>query len=339
MKTTIDLTYSKRIEMPCFTEEDAKDLSELKKGWSLSYVYNFSEIRDIYLALKHWNETKFDQEAFFSYCQSIDLPFVRTEWNKRRVLEHLNALKNFSLLDSNYRIIRDVFVDAKIGSALSRDDLYVFKQIYFEYFRFKEIFSWFVNPLPENRLEFITSLTEEEIIAKSDPIFTFSDMSRFTDTFIYELKDGVPVYYLHQDNEDLMRFWDVFIKWGTTLGILEKFSLRSLDIITVDHKSIACSYVISQNKIEFNLLDFLNKHLTGNYIYIPSLVLELAMKFRFNMDSIHQIIIEQYNIHKEHLSLERTSEIFIKKREIKKGDRILFPKYQDSYVSHLIVRR
>ena len=86
-------------------------------------------------------------------------------------------------------------------------------------------------------------------------------------------------------------------------------------------------------------MDYLNENHNNTYIYLPDLILELAIKFRLRVEKIKELIIEQYQIHKEYFSFERTSEIFIKKGDIKDGDKILFPKYKDSYISHLIIRR
>lgn len=309
------------------------------KGWSWSYVYNFVEIRNIYLALKKWNCIEFDLKKFYKYCQSIDLPFVQTEWSERRILEHINALKNFGIIDSNEKIIKTLFVNSDFLSSLTDDDLLIFRKIFFEYYRFKEIFSWFIEyPIGSDVFDFINSLNESNIIRNSHPIYYFSNHSRFIDSFFYDLTETPQIYYIEKENEDLMRFWDVFLKWGTTLGIIEKFSLRSLDIKTVNGRNISCVYLIN-DKIDFDFMNFLYSNYEGNYIYLPQLIIDLVIKYRFSIKSIQNIIIEQYKNNKKFLSLERTSEIFIKKKDIKDGEKILFPKYNDSFVSHLIIRK
>lgn len=336
MTLIIDTSNSPRKQLPSFNENDAKNIKN--KGWSFSYVYNFSEIRDIYLVLK--KEPFKSLASFTQYCIGINLPFVRTKWNKRRILEHLNALKNFDLLDSNYLPLKEVFTLSNIGDPLSEDDLSTFKDIYFHYFRFKEIFGWFINPAAENREQFITNLTESDISEQSKPIFTYSEISRFTDSFFFEFSEKPNVFFIDATtNEDLMRFWDVFIKWGTVLGVLEKFNLRNLDIKTIHQKNIACVYVINRKDCEIDLLEFLNKNYSERYIYIPFLILDIAIRYRFSIEDIKQLIVAQYIKHKEFLSFERTSEIFVKKLDIKENDKIFFPKHNDSYVSHLIIRK
>lgn len=336
MSSIIDTTYSQRIQLPSFNEDDAKNIK--KKGWSFSYVYSFSEIKDVYLVLKKHAFTNLIE--FTKYCIEIKLPAVKTKWNDRRILEHLNALKNFEIIDANYKIQQDVFSKSEIGIGLTEEDLTVFKRIYFSYFRFKEIFLWFVDPQANDRESYINALTEQEIIHRSKALFCFSEKSRFTDTFSFELKDNPLLFFIDLDSgEDLMRFWDVFIKWGLVLGTLEKFNLRNLDIKTIKGKGIACVYVLKEMDHEFDLFSYIKDKYVDTYIYLPTLVLDMAITLRQKIEDIHKIIIEQYKLHKENFSFERTSEIFVKKGDIKPGDKIFFPKYNDAYVSHLIIRK
>ncbi len=335
MRNIIDVSNSDRIEISSFNEFDAKQISN--KGWSFSYVYNLSEIKDVYLALKRH---KFKNLIDFTiYCKSIKLPFVKTEWNKRRLLEHVNSLKNFGLIDNNSIPLGKYFPDSEIGAALTAEDLNTFKNIYYSYFRFKEISSWFFDIGLPNRKNVINEITENLLLESSKPLYVFSNKSRFTDSFITELVDKSTVFYIDQKrNEDLMRFWDVFIKWGTELAILEKFNLRGLEVKTSNNEGIACVYILSKGAANFDILDYIRANYTQGYIYLPDLTFKIATDFRIRIEDAHQIIIDQYLRYKEHLSFERTSEIFVKKSEIKKGEKILFPKYRDSFVSHLIVR-
>lgn len=338
MITSVDISKSEYRELPFL--DDASYQHKFQKGWSLSSVYNFSEIRDVFLALKQWENDKFELNDFFSYCLNINLPYVKTEWSKRRLLEHVNALKNFSLIDPNEQVYTDAFENSTIGSEITAEDLTVFRKIYFQYFRFKEIFHWFLgNPLANINFDSISSLKEQDILEKSIPVYSFSNNSRFTDSFIYELRNDTTVYYINKRNEDLMRFWDVFIKWGTLLKIIEKFSLRNLEIKTFNDRHISCAYIINDCHINLNLIEFIKEHFSGNYVYLPELVFQLATSFRLSIAMVQKFIIEQYKVHKEYLSFVRTSEIFIQKKVIREGDKIMFPKYNDSYISHLILRK
>lgn len=342
----IDLTSSPRIEIPYITKKEARALGEGEKGWSLSSTYYLTEIRDVYLALQKTDYKNL--KSFTDFCHSTDLDFVRTPWNQRRVYEHLNALKNFSLVNERYEIIRSVFSNSCIGDRLSGEDLNVFREIYFTYFRFKELLSWFLDLNPKNRLTLVNETTRQTIEAASKALFVFSERGRLKDNFLERLEDNATRYFISYEsqssgnetsNEDLMRFWDVFVKWGRDLSVLEYFSLRDLEIKTSFDSDIACCYVINNNPLEIDLLDYIGQHYRDTYIHLPELVFRMAAETRMSVKTTQELIMDQYRIHKEHLSLERTSEIFIRRKEIREKDTILFPKYNDYYISHMVVRK
>jgi hypothetical protein len=353
MSTILHFDHSPRIELPYISDAEARFLGQdekgYKKGWSFSNVYYFTEIRDVYLALR--GKRFKGKKAVTDYCLSINLPFVSTPWEERRILEQLNALKNFSLLDSEYQIIKQVFDTGEIGSPISEADLSVFRDIYFSYFRFKEIFSWFINLNPSNRLSLVKQITKRDIINSSRPLFAYSEKGRLKDTFISELKDDTPLYYIKykdKDSEsqveggkgDLIRFWDVFVKWGMALNVIERFNLRrDLDIRTSSNKSIVCCYVISEEHKDVDICNYVRKNYKDNYVYLPELVFRIATEFRWSVERAQRVIMDQYDQHKDLFSIERTSEIFIKRGEIKDEDKILFPKYNDAYISHMVIGR
>lgn len=51
-----------------------------------------------------------------------------------------------------------------------------------------------------------------------------------------------------------------------------------------------------------------------------------------------EFIINEYKANTEQISLVRTSEVFIKEREFSKKEKVFYPKYKDSYISHIILR-
>jgi hypothetical protein len=346
--SNIDLTFSPRIEIPYITKKEARVLGEGEKGWSLSSTYYLTEIRDIYLALKRKRYENL--KVFTEFCLSIDLPFVRTPWKERRIYENLNALKNFSLINDRYEIVRTAFDNSKIGDKLSGEDLAVFRQTYFTYFRFKEILSWFVDLNPASRLALANEVTKADVENSSQVLFVFSENGRLKDNFLDRLEDNATRYFIkykHENfdgvkekgNEDLMRFWDVFVRWGTELNVLEHFSLRDLDITTSSGSDIVCCYVINNNHPDINLLDYIATNYNDSYIHLAELVFRIATQYRLSVRKAQELIMDQYRIHREFLSLERTSEIFIRLHEIRDEDIVLFPKYNDAYISHMVVRR
>lgn len=333
----LDFTTSNFIEIPSLNADDARTVGD--KGWSFSFVYDFSEIRDVFLALK--SHPFKGLSDFFSYCNQIELPFAKTKWNSRRVLENLNALKNFGLISGDYVPIKDVFQNSKVGTPLTNEELDVFADIFFSYFRFKEMLSWFIDFSQAGKINYVSGLNKNQVINQSRAIFTFSEKGRFTDSFTYSLASDSDIYYIDPTKKsELIRFWDVFIKWGTSLNVLTKVNLKHLSVSTQNSKSIACIYIVNESPINIDLLSLI-KTLYGSetYIYLPHLVLSIIVKYRIRVEQAHEIIIRFYKDFKEIASFERTSEIFIKKGRIRAEDNILFPRYNDSYISHLILRQ
>ena len=334
----INIENSKFRDLPFLSEEDY--YSKFRKGWSFPSVYDLVELKDVYLAYQMWNKKKFELKPFFLFCQKINLPFKKTEWNERRLLEHINALKNFSLIAENSDGTEIYFRDSELGHKLSENDFDVFRRIFLNYFRFKEIFSWFKNPLyEEDYIEYISDLAVDEIINDSTPLYTFSLNNRFVNSFLYELKNHTTVYQISKANEALMRFWDVFTKWGTTLGIVEKLNLKDLNYRTSVGNRISCVYLKTNKNNSFDLLNFMDTQYSTNYIYVPELIFDLAVKYRTGISQIKEIILSEYQRNKQLLSLERTSEIFIKKGEFLTEEAKFFLNYKDAYISHIIKRQ
>ena len=339
MSNFIDLSRSKYIEFPFFNEAQAKEFSIQDKGWSFSYVYHFSELRDIFLALRDYTQFPLRVQNFTKYCISINLPYTKTSWTERRVLEHLNAWKNFGYFDGNYTIRIPLLFNSAIGTELTEKDLLVFKTIYFSYFRFKEIHSWLLDPYQIDHKKSTENVNESKMIKSSRAIFPFFKSSRFTDSFLFELKNETDVFCIkkenNQNNEDIMRFWDVYVKWGQSLGLIEKFSLKELDYhVSASHKAIACAYFISDNKIEdFNLLSFIKEEYSGNYIHIPRLIFKISIKLRLPVLLIKNEVIRQALENNSVFSLQRTSEVFIRNKEMN-----FVPIHKDSYISHLLLQ-
>ncbi len=337
---SVEIANLNRIEIPSIDENLAKAFNLDQKGWSFSYVFHFTEIRDIFLAAKLHSSA--DHKKFTKYCLQINLPFVKTPWNARRVLEHLNALKNFGFLNSKYEVVKEDVFTSKIGESITSLDAKIFKEVFFKYFRFREIMSWFIDITNQEKDKFIQLITEETVLSGSKPLFYFSDKSRFTDSFFYNIHQLDEVYFInHERNEDLMRFWDVFAKWALSLDLIEKFNLKSLGYKLDSGSGVSGMYFINPECqiSEDDILKFIPISFNSNYIYIPELVLRLCLKYRAKVENIKNLVINVYVKNKDKFSLERTSEVFIKSKEFRDNEIIFFPKYKDSFVSHLIVRK
>lgn len=332
MKRYVNLSNSKLVPLSFLNEDEARKQSLSQKGWSFSYVYHFSEIKDIYLILKNTNYRK--PKDIFNKKEDLGLKYVNTPWKERRILEQINALKNFGLVGMDNKIIKNVFENGTLGSTITDNDKTVFKDIYFSYFRFKEIHSWFTEPNAENRITALEKVSEDDLINNSKVLFPFSKNGRFTNAFMLEMVDKTNIYYIEKNNDALMRFWDVYVKWGQSLNLLEKFNLNEFDVqFSTGIKSLSCVYFKKCSIKKFDLYTFLKKEYRAKYIQIPKLIFKIAIKYRFSIEEIKNIILEQSLGNSEHISLQRTSEKFIGNK-----GKVLFPKYRDSYISHLMLQ-
>ena len=334
MISYIDLSNSSCKPLPYRKEEEYRFI--VSKGWSFSNVYHFSEIRNIFLLLKRFGFNNLKE--FTKICLDNNLPSEKTDWNERRILEHINALKNFGLVSENNKIIDlTLFGSSKVIDPISEADLVVFKKIFFTYYRFKEILSWFIDPDSNQRDELINSITENLLKINSKVIFPFNRESRFTDSFIYELKNNSTIYFIRKDsienNEDMMRFWDVFVKWANELGLVEKFNLKNLDYqLANNYKSLTCVYFKQKLDADFDLVNYIKSNYNSHYINVPKLIFRIALEFRYSISDIKKLIIQTANRYTDAFSLQRTSEIFIRNTEIN-----FVPMVNDSYISHILI--
>ena len=325
----IDLSRSKQISLPSLTNEAN---SELSKGWSLSYVYFFRELRDIYLLIEKYGYK--NNSTLLDYCKKEKIyPMRKDVWTERNILERANALKNFGLITIDGCVKDKIVFSTNFGDELDEKDMLVFKNIFFKYFRFREILTWMINPYELNRLKLIDDITEDYVIENSKVIFPFIGDGRFTNSFFFELKDNSDVFFIKDKDSDLMRFWDVFVKWGITLGIMDKFQLKWVGIKTIpDFKSLTCLYVKKSISKDFSIIDFIKMNYRSSYIYIPELIMEIILKYRYSLVEIKELIVSQCVENKELISMQRTSEIFVEEKE-----KILLPMHRNSYISHLLL--
>lgn len=330
MSKDISLYKSKRIELPSLTDEAH---SELSKGWSLSYVYFLKELKDIYLIIEKYNIA--NKAQILQKCKEEHIlpEGINSEWTERNVLERINALKNFGLISKEGEVIYSNIFSSSLGAELTVEDKDIFRSIFFQYFRFREIISWMINPYAENRLEIMSSINGCDVKEKAQVMFPFINEGRFTDSFFFELKDNADVFYINEKNSDLMRFWDVFVKWGTTLDLLDRFQLKWADINVLPKvNSLSCVYFRKEIQNDFSLIAFIKKNYKSDYIYIPQLVLDIIMLYRFPIDGIKELIVNQCLENRDKMSMQRTSEIFIEEKE-----KVLLPMHRNAYISHLLM--
>ena len=319
-------------KLPILSDEEAgKQFSK----WSYVNIYSLKDLKDIYLISRLVKEKTVKNIT----KKRNELMYKNEVWGERKILEYLNALVKFDILDSDYNSYTSFFTNSQINEELTDENKDILRNIFFKYFRFKELSSWFISPDPSFHKTF-SSLTEEDYIYNSNLLFYYSEKNRFTDTFLYDKYEKKFII----ENDVLMRFWDVFLKWGTTLKILEKFNLSPLEndvFADISNKSLSVAYFIKPFK-EFDLIKFLLKEFNTKYIWMPEVIFRIARKYRYAIPDIKEFVISMIR-EKDELTYERTSEIFlIKGKNTQKAIDMatyLFPKMNDSYISTLILRQ
>lgn len=308
MRLSFDIDKMEMIPMIPKTEREGK-------GWSYSYVYYLRNLKDIYVLLYKNGGISIPQ--LLTLCKTDN---VQTEngkdWNGRYLLEFVNALKNFDLIDENNNPTRGNLFESGINEPLTLLDKSVFVNIYSDYFRFQEFHNLFGG----------FSNTENSMI-----VYAYMDNCRFYNRFVCAEKNTV--FYIENRHQDMMRFWDVYTKWGTTLQVLNKCSLSSLDILS-PNEELKNAYLLNiaiPVPDSFSILDFMNQELGARYVYIPEIERELIMRHRFSIDSIKDKIIKETNSRSNEYRMQRTSEIFVDN-----NTKSLLPYVENVYMSHVI---
>lgn len=316
------------------------------KGWSYSFVYSLVELRDIFFAIRKHGVNN-GILAFTEQYVKSKIPYTKTSWDSRRVLEIVNALKNFGLISPHNYLDTKVYsfdYESIPGSELTKNEKAIFTDIFFSYYRFKEIASLFIDPTfdSDKRL----SITQESLLKKSHPLFSYISNKSYVDSFFNDLSD-TPVIYKFPDknqqgdnNSGLKRFWDVFISWGQQLNIIERFNMKNGGYKLSNGKTFSCSYFLAD---QTNTIDF-HEFIKQNYfnetcIDIADLLLTLCLEHRIRIKYAQELFVDFYKCNKSSISLIRTSEIFIKEKDFSKNDKIFYPMYNDSFVSHIILRK
>lgn len=287
------------------------------KGWSYSFIYYLRNLKDIYVLL-YDNNGIINISQLLSLCKEKNVKTENgKEWNGRYLLEFVNALKNFNFIDSNNIPQQGKIFESNINEPLTNHDKKVFADIYETYFRFKEfhnLFGGFSN-------------------SKISPIiYAYMDGSRFFNRFVCAEKKTI--FCIENNHQDMMRFWDVYTKWGTYLHILNKCSLSSLDISSINDelKNAYLLYFCLPIPDNFSILDYFSNVMHLNYVYIPDLERELIYEYRFSIESIKERLILETNKRCNEYRLQRTSEIFVDDNNSKS----LLPYSENAFMSHLI---
>ncbi len=288
------------------------------KRWSYSNVYYLEDLKLIYNVLCQDGVSTIAE--ILEKCQLDKLESINGKsWTLRNILEIVNALKNFHLISSS----NNKPYNCKLFSynrELTQQDYNVFKDIYFNYFRFQEFHKLFIG----NR-----DLSIEMLLSDSQPIYSFSRGSRFTNNFLINKDTLVEI---DQKKTEIMRFWDVYVKWGEVLGILKKYPLKAFGIqLTLPVKFPSIVYFVRSMPQEFSIFNFIDNEFSSDYLYIPDIIECIIRKKRFSLEQIKTKLYEECVYDSNHYRPQSTSAIFINKHE-----EILFLKIGNMYMTHLL---
>lgn len=305
----INIINSKVVVFP-FEEENES------KAWSYSSVYSLIDLRNIYMLCWRYNGFPSTSKCLEACIENGITSESGKRWTNRNVLEILNALINFLLLERRSLIPVDVNVKFETFGEefLSNKDKKVLLNIFFHYKRFAEFWNLF------------------EKSSEKGLICSFNYLSRFTDSFLMGITDDCMIYRIPERKSEIMRFWDVFCSWGVKLGVLEKVPLHFFNIDTVPSvKGLSLIYKTHIMPHDFSILNYYNMNHLGRNVYIPVLFIHLIKDYKFSIEFMKKKLVEEVLASMDSYRLQSTSLIFVDRNDEK-----YLPKVDNVYMSHLL---
>lgn len=244
------------------------------------------------------------------------------KWTKRQVLEIVNALRNFGLLSLDGKTLKGVLFETEIGQPLSEKDKEIFVDIYLHYFRFKEFHSFFLKA---------SKYTINDLQNNSQMILTAITSGRFINLVIRKFGDQIETTEFADKYSAVKRFWDVYLKWGTFLGILNKFPVKQVGITTYPSvKALQCVYFRKNMPTDFSVFEYLLSKFRDTYIYIPDAIYCIVQDLRYSLEDIKQKLLDEC-MYRDEYRAQSTSSFYINQKE-----NFLFPKLGNTYITHLL---
>lgn len=285
-----------------------------KKGWSYSFVYYLQDLKNIYNIIYSKNRAIANTELL-AICQELNIKSESgKQWTGRNLMEIVNALKNFDLVDLSTNKAMAGAIFSTESRILTEKDLSVFRRIYLSYFRFTDFHRMF-----------------NSIGNKPTLIYAFKDEQRFFNRFARI--DNNEIYCIDNTHQDTMRFWEVYTKWGETLGKLNKCLVTSFGI-TINNPLCRNVYVCGlTNPIpsNFSICEYLLKKMQGPSYYIPSIEWNLIQEYGFHVEAIKERILQECSSKNHSFRLQKASFLTVDHDELK-----LFPICGNTYMSHII---
>lgn len=288
------------------------------KGWSFSYVYYLRNLKDIYLLCYYNSNDILTHTNLLKKCFEYNLTSESgKKWNLRYLLEFTNALKNFELIDIYNQPLKGKLFESEINQALTENDEKILANIYYHYFRFLEFHKLFVDKNDNEQ--------------QSHLVYAYMNKCRFFNRFIRP--DINTIFYIEDSHQDMMRFWDVYTKWGTTLNLLNKCSAAGLEF-QISHSELTNLYILNITHpipSDFSIINYMKQVCNDDYVYIPELERELILEYKFSVKDIKDRLIEEIRLRNNEYRLQKTSEIFVNNSTAS-----MLPEINNIYMSHIL---
>ena len=284
------------------------------KGWSYSFVYYLQDLKSIYNII-YAEKRPVTTAELLTICQKLNIKSESgKQWTSRNLLEIVNALKNYDLLDLSTNMAKAGAVFSSDSMNLTKKDLNVFRHIYLSYFRFSDFHRMF------------NSIGNNPII-----IYAFKDGQRFFNRFARI--DNNEIYCIDDSNQDTMRFWEVYTKWGETLWALNKCLASSLGIKITNPlcKNVYVCNLTHPLPNDFSICDYLQEKMHGSSYYIPSIEWNLIQEYGFPVEAIKKKILQECSSKSHSFRLQKASFLTVDPEELK-----LFPICGNTYMSHIL---
>lgn len=310
------------IEIDSAKKNNFVPLPEMEeKGWSYSSVYFLEDIRDVYILYKA-RVYRTIEDIYDKIKEADTVNGKLRKWTKRQVLEIVNALRNFGLLSLDGKTLKNVLFETEIGQPLSEKDKEIFVDIYLNYFRFKEFHSFFLQA---------SKYTIDDLQNNSQMILTSITSGRFINFVIRKIGDQIETTEFADKYSAVKRFWDVYLKWGTFLGLLNKFPVKQVGITTNPSvKALQCVYFKKDMPVDFSVFEYLLSKFRDTYIYIPDAIYSIAQNLRYSLEDIKQKLLDEC-MYRDEYRAQSTSSFYINQKE-----NFLFPKLGNTYITHLL---
>lgn len=304
------MKYEIKLQSATFSSLELMPENESGKRWSYSFVYSLVDLRNIAIVLSQKVFICF--KDIVDYCNNtISLTTEKGRvWTIRSIEEVINALRNFDMVEQGkFTLTKNASFNPFITPSLTDTDVNTFKGVFFNYFRFRDFLK----------------LYEEDTL-----VFSYIENGRFVNRFFIE-NDTIDVKCIPQDRSDTMRFWDVFIKWGGLLGVLEKYPAKPFGIVTDSNtRSLSISYKVKPMPEDFSPFEYAANVIKASFIYIPDLVFCIIKQYQYPLNSILDRLIYECK-YSDLYRAQCASSIFIKQNE-----EFLIPKINNTYYSHLL---